>query len=241
MLWGLRRVLILLLAVLVMATVLRQRDVILSAVQRAPPAIVIPLVYLLPYSAAVMQASQTTGGLYDRYYLPCVSLLACAMLYGVGATATSSADRRSGLLGWVFIAIVALHAVGNLHDLFADCRARLAAVSYLESNGVARNRIMTNWDIDGWEQIERVGYMNDSRIRRPPDAHKPFQPDGYPKNLFLRERLSALTPEYIVTGEPALHPGDGTKFPTFPYTSWWPPFYREIVICHQTPTAADTP
>lgn len=230
---GLRRGLMLLLALLAMSTVLRQRGVILSAVRRVPPAIVIPLVFLLPYSAAVMQASRITGGLYPRYYLPYVPLLACAVLYGVRATSTTAVDRRSAILGWVGLALVALPEVRNLHDMFADCRARLAAVSFLESNGVARDRIMAGWQIDGWEQIERAGYLNDFRIRVPRGAFKPLKPDGYPKQLMLRDRMSALTPEYIVTDDPDRFPGDGTPFPRFPYTSWWPPYRREIVICHQ--------
>ena len=96
---GLRSVPVLFLGLLVMATVLRQRGVILSAVRRVPPAIVIPLVYLLPYSAAVMQASQTTGGLFPRYYLPYVPPLACAVLYGVRATSTTAVNRWSAIVG----------------------------------------------------------------------------------------------------------------------------------------------
>ncbi len=237
---GLRIGLMLLLALAAVATMLKWRGAIMSAARHTPAAIAVSLVYLLPYSVAVMQASQTTGGLFDRYYLPSMPLLACGLLYGGGATATSSAVRRSAFWGWVFIAIVAVPEIVKLHDMFADCRARLAAVAHLEDHGVARDRIMAGWQIDGWEQIERAGYMNDPRIRVPPDAFQAFQPDAYPENLFLRERLSVLTPEYIVTDKPALHPGDGTKFPTFPYTSWWPPFHREIVICHQTPTQTST-
>jgi 4-amino-4-deoxy-L-arabinose transferase-like glycosyltransferase len=239
MLRGLRIGLMLLLALAAVAMVFQWRGAIMSAARHIPAAIVVPLVYLLPYSAAVMQASQTTGGLFDRYYLPCVPLLACALLYCIGATATSAADRRSAFWGWVFIAIIAVPEVMRLHDVFADCRARLAALAHLEGQGVARDRIMAGWQIDGWEQIERAGYLNDYRIRMPPDAYKPFQPDGYPEQLMLRDRMSALTPEYIVTDDPTPFPGDGTKFPTFPYTSWRPPFHREIVICHQTPTQTD--
>jgi hypothetical protein len=136
-------------------------------------------------------------------------------------------------VAWVWLALVALPEVRNLHDMFADCRARLAAISYLESNGVARDRIMAGWQIDGWEQIERTGYLNDSRIRVPRGAFKPLKPDGYPKQLMLRDRMSALTPEYIVIDDPDRFPGDGTPFPRFPYTSWWPPYRREIVVCHQ--------
>jgi 4-amino-4-deoxy-L-arabinose transferase-like glycosyltransferase len=245
LLQGLRKFLMLLLALLLMATLLRQRGVILSAVRRMPPAIVIPLVYLLPYSAAVMQASRMIGELYPRYYLPYVPLLACAVLWGVRAAFTTAVDRRIAIVGWVSLAVVALPEVRNLHHMFADCRARLAAISYLESNGVARDRIMAGWQIDGWEQIERAGYLNDYRIRVPRGAFKPLKPDGYPKQLMLRDRMSALTPEYIVTDDPSRFPGDRKPFPRFPYTSWWPPYRREIVICHQVqrtiPKSPDVP
>jgi hypothetical protein len=239
MLRGLRIGLMLLLALAAVAMVVQWRGAIMSAARRIPAAIVVPLVYLLPYSAAVMQASRMIGEIYPRYYLPYVPFLACAVLWGVRATATSAADRRSAFWGWVFIAIMAVPEVMRLHDVFADCRARLAALAHLEGQGVARDRIMAGWQIDGWEQIERVGHLNESRIRVPPDAYKPFQPDGYPEQLMLRDRMSALTPEYIVTDDPTPFPGDGTKFPTFPYTSWWPPSHREIVICHQARTQAD--
>ncbi len=88
-----------------MAIVLLRRRAIVSAVRRMPAAILVPLVYLVPYSAAVMQASNTTGGLFDRYYLPCVPVLACAMLFAVGTTATSASERRSSVWGWVWLAI----------------------------------------------------------------------------------------------------------------------------------------
>jgi len=102
---GMRIVLMLLLALAAMAIVLLRRRAIVSAVRRMPAAILVPLAYLVPYSAAVMQASNTTGGLFDRYYLPCVPVLACAMLFAVGTTATSASERWSSVWGWVLLAI----------------------------------------------------------------------------------------------------------------------------------------
>jgi hypothetical protein len=99
---------------------------------------------------------------------------------------------------------------------------------------------MAGWQIDGWEQIERAGYLNDSRIRVPRGAFKRLKPDGYPRQLMLRDRMSALTPEYIVTNDPDRFPGDGTPFPRFSYTSWWPPYRREVVISHQVRRARPT-
>jgi 4-amino-4-deoxy-L-arabinose transferase-like glycosyltransferase len=237
---GLRVGLMLLLALTVMAMVLRRRGAVMSAARRIPAAILIPLFYLLPYLAAVTQASRTTGGLFDRYYLPCVPLLACAMLCGIGATSMSDCGRRSTVWGWMSLALIAAPEVASLHDMFASCRARLAAIAHLQSEGVGRDRIMAGWQIDGWAQIERNGYMNDSRIRVPPDAYRPFQPDGYPENIKLRDQLAALTPEYVVSDAPATLPGDGMTFPSFSWMAWRPPFHRETVIRHQTPTAEAT-
>jgi hypothetical protein len=236
---GGRIVILAVLAVAAMLVVFQGRATVVSAVRRFPPALVVPLAYLMLYSMALLQASNTTGAIFGRYFLHYVPILACVLLWSDGAPLKFAIGIPRSVWGWVFLVTAAVFAIDQVHSRFAGCRARLTAIDFLASKGIARDRIMAGWEIDGWEQIERVGYMNDSRIRVPPDAFQPYQPDGYPEDLFIRKKLTALTPEYIVTDEPALHPGDGTKFPTFPYTSWWPPFQREVVICHQTPTQAD--
>jgi 4-amino-4-deoxy-L-arabinose transferase-like glycosyltransferase len=227
------------LAFAAMLVVFQRRATVVSAVRRFPPALVVPLAYLMLYSVALLQASNTTGAIFGRYFLHYVPILACVLLWSDGAPSKFTIGSPRSVWGWVFLVTAAVCAIDQLHDRFAGCRARLTAIDFLTSKGIPRDRIMAGWEIDGWEQIEREGTMNDSRIRVPPGAFQPFQPDGYPEDLFIRKALTALTPEYIVTVEPTLHPGDGTKFPTFPYTSWRPPFHREVVICHQTPTQAD--
>ena len=236
---GGRIVILAVLAFGAMLVVFRGRAIVVSTVRRFPPALVVPLAYLMLYSVALLQASNTTGAIFGRYFLHYAPILACVLLWSDGVASKFAIGSRRSVWGWVFLVVAAVYGISGLHDRSAGCRARLTAIDFLASKGIPRDRIMAGWEIDGWEQIERAGYMNDSRIRVPPDAFQPFQPDGYPEDLFIRKKLTALTPEYIVTDEPALHPGDGTKFPTFPYTSWWPPFRREIVICHQTPTQAD--
>jgi hypothetical protein len=236
---GGRIVILAVLAFGAMLLVFRGRAIVVSAVRRFPPALVLPLAYLMLYSAALLQASNTTGAIFGRYFLHYVPILAYVLLWSDGVASKFAIGGRRSVWGWVFLVVAAVCGINQLHDRFAGCRARLTAIDFLASKGIPRERIMAGWEIDGWEQIERVGHMNDSRIRVPPDAFQPFQPDGYPEDLFIRKKLSALTPEYIVTDKPSPHPGDGTKFPTFPYTSWWPPFHREVVICHQTPTQTD--
>ena len=222
-----------------MLLVFQRRATVVSAVRRFPPALVVPLAYLMLYSVALLQASNMIGVIFSRYFLHYGPILACVLLWSDGMASKFAIGSRRSVWGWVFLVAAAVWGINQLHDRFADCRARLTAIDFLASKGIPRERIMAGWEIDGWEQIERVGYMNDPRIRVPSDAFQPFQPDGYPEDLFVRKTLTALTPEYIVTNDPTPHPGDGMKFPTFPYTSWRPPFHREVVICHQMPTHAD--
>lgn len=77
--------------------------------------------------------------------------------------------------------------------------------------------------------------MNDPRIRVPPDAYKPWRPDGYPENLFLRHWLPFLTPEYIVAGEGEQFSGTDARLKIIPFTAWLPPFRRAVVVSHQQP------
>jgi hypothetical protein len=224
-------------ALAVVGVLVRQRTAVGIAIRRMPPALLITLVYLVAYSAVLLQATKTTGSIFGRYYLPYIPIVSYAILFVMSgvATATASRDRNRSAWGWALLAIIAAYGVGTLHDSFAECRVRLAAVESLERAGIPRQRIMAGWEIDGWEQIERVGFMNDPRIRVPPDAYQPWKPDGYPENLFLRQRLPSLTPEYIVAGEGDQFSGTDARLESIPFTAWLPPFRRAVVVSHQQP------
>ena len=200
-------------------------------VPRLPAAIVMPLAYLVPYGLSLLLVSRTTAGIYPRYYLPMLPVLTCWLLVSTrpSARARVGADRRSSL-GWLLMAFFAARGIAIAHDEFVDTRARLAAIAFLERQGVARDRITSKWAIDGWEQIERQGHVNDPRIRNPPDAYREDLPHDYPDPQF-RDRFPALRPEYIVAEEREQMPGDTRAFPRFPYTAWLRrPHFREIVI-----------
>jgi len=51
----------------------------------------------------------------------------------------------------------------------------------------------------------------------------------------LRDQVSALVPEYIVTEDPSFFPGDGAPLPMISFTGWLPPARRVIRIHRQTP------
>ena len=206
-----------------------------TAAWRLPPAVIMPLAYLVPYGGSLLLVSQTTAGIYPRYYLPFLPALTCVLLFctrPLPASPHAGADRRS-MLGWLLVGFFALRGIAILHDEFADTRMRLEAIALLQQQGVPRNRITSKWVIDGWEQIEREGYVNDPRIRVPVDAYRVDVPYDYPDPKF-RDQFPALRPDFMVVDEPEITTEDSGDFPRFPFTAWWrPPYRRTIVIRSQ--------
>ncbi len=220
-----------------------------TAAWRLPPAVILPLAYLVPYGASLLLVSQTTDGIFPRYYLPFLPALTCGLLsytrslptaYSGDAAHSAAADRRS-MLGWLLVGFFALRGIAILHDEFADTRTRLEAIALLQQKGVPRERITSKWVIDGWEQIERAGYVNDPRIRVPADAYRADVPYDYPDPKF-RDQFPALRPDFMVVDEREITPGDSGDFPRFPFTAWWrPPYRRTIVIRSQELPDRPTP
>jgi len=207
-----------------------------AGVWRLPPAIVMPLAYLVPYGGSLLLVSQTTDSIYPRYYLPFLPALTFGLLFCTrprSAQQHSHWDRRS-VLGWLLVVFFALRGSAILHDHFADTRTRLEAIALLQRQGVPRDRITSKWVIDGWEQIERAGYVNDLRILVPADAYRADVPRDYPDPRFY-DKFPALRPDFMVVDEREQTPGDSSGFPRFSFTAWWrPPYQRTIVIRSQT-------
>jgi len=210
----------------------------LADAARLPPALLIPFAYLGVYTGIIALAAATTGGIFDRYVLPHIPILATwVILYTRRSLAASAADAISAgpgsRWGWSAVAIAAAIATADTHDSFALTRARLQSVRLLQAGGTPRERIMAGIALDGWEQIERAGHVNDPRLRLPPGAYRALPPDGYP-TFRGRVLLSALVPEYIVTADPTFLPGAEAPAPTVPLTTWLPP-YDQAVRVHRQP------
>jgi len=229
-------VLSLLVAVVVAVVVAMNRARTLPvAARQLPSALVMPLAYLVPYGGSLLLVSQTTAGIYPRYYLPFLPALTCALLFctrSLSPAEHADSDRRS-VLGWLLVGFFALRGIAILHDEFADTRTRLEAIAFLQQQGVPRERVTSKWVIDGWEQVERAGYVNEPRIRVPADAYRADVPYDYPDPKF-RDQFPALRPDFMVVDEREITPGDSSDFPQFPFMAWWrPPYHRTIVIRHQ--------
>jgi hypothetical protein len=198
---------------------------------RLPAAILMPLAFLVPYGCSLLMVAETTGGIYPRYYLPFLPALATWLLHHARpAPGAAAFTTRRSVLGWALVGFFAVRGIAITHDEFADIRARLAAIAFLERQGVPRDTITSKWSIDGWEQVEREGHVNDRRIRVPPGAYRADVPHDYPDPQF-RECFPALRPDYVVAESRERVPGDVGDFPRFASTAWLrPPYRREIVI-----------
>jgi len=218
--------------VLAAVTAWRHSRTTAAAGARLPAALILPLVAVVPYGLSLLLVSWTTGAIFPRYYLPILPAVAVAMLFATRSPPASGWGRSDlwPVLGWLLVGFFAARGVAIVHDEFADTRARLAAIRWLEARGVPRHRIASKWVIDGWVQIERRGYMNDSRIRVPADAYDPAVPRPYPDELF-RDKLPGVEPDYIVASARDNFPGAMENVPRFSYLAWrQPPFRREIII-----------
>jgi hypothetical protein len=130
--------------------------------------------------------------------------------------------------------VFAYAAVAGTHDWFAVYRARLQAAEELRRAGVPRTAIQAGFEYDGWTQIEDGGYINDPRLRVPPDAFRAVAPSAKPvpecaATWFGGNLTPSITPEYFIVYSP-VSCLDPAPFPAVPYRRWMPPFTGRIYV-----------
>ena len=138
-----------------------------------------------------------SGLFFDRYLLPllAICLLALTRYYQQNVRAD---------LPWACVFLVAIFAgfsIAGTHDEFSMYRGYATAVSELRSSGVPATAIWGPWEFDGWTEVEKVGYFNDSRIRVPKGAYVPpparVLPPSCSKDLFhFLDWTPAIKPVY---------------------------------------------
>jgi hypothetical protein len=171
--------------------------------------------------------------LYDRYLIGSMPI---AIIFLLLLHQRRVADRLPAIT-IATLGLFALYATAGTHDWFALNRARAAAVAQIHALGVPTTSIQGGFDYDGWTQIEAAGYINDPRIRNPPDA---YQPNREPLTLQSRCRLDfarytpAIQPTYFVVFSvmPCLQL---SGYRSVTYRTWLPPFRRTIFIQEATP------
>jgi len=186
-------------------------------------------VILVPFSIAYIAliASKAATGFYDRYLLPMMmlSLLVLARYY------QERVRPKLPIAAVVLIGVFGAFSVAATHDVFAMYRGYLAAIEEIRSSGLPATAIDGGWESNGWTQIEKAGYLNDSRIRIPRGAYVDLPVTVFPAGcggLFL-ERYPAIKPLYGLSFDPQLCNGQA-GFPPVMYHTWLAPHATSIYI-----------
>jgi hypothetical protein len=179
-----------------------------------------------PLTAAYVLLLVTRSQIYDRYLLPLfvIFLLLLVRLYQ---------SRVASRLPVATVALLVLYAafgVAGMHDLFAMERARLAAANELQSEGVPRDQFRAGFEYDAWTELERVGYVNEAKIRVPVGAYRPMRaPDlSKPCANWFTPYTPALQAHYALSYNPGVC--SLSAFAPVPYQTWLAPHGRAIYI-----------
>jgi hypothetical protein len=183
------------------------------------------LVFTIPYLGTVLSRA-IVGLAIDRYLLPVLAFSALLLL-GVRLTNFYPSLR----LAITFVAIFALYGMATTHDYFSCSRARLTAARELLDRKIADTQITAGLEFDGWTQIKRSGYINDSRIIIPARAFASQDGRKYPlaEPYWFWSFTPVLQPEYFVVLSPQ---SELTAFniPPVAYSTWLPPFRRQVFV-----------
>jgi hypothetical protein len=166
--------------------------------------------------------------IFDRYLLALMPVMITFLLL----LYQECVGERLPTLCTAMLIVCALYAVAGTHDWFALNRARIAAVAQIERSSVPATAIQGGYEFDGWTQIDIAGYIDDPRIRNPPNA---YRPNREPVNLPSKCRLDfapytpSVQPKFFVvfSSMPCLQI---SPYNPVTYSTWLPPFRRTIYV-----------
>jgi hypothetical protein len=174
-------------------------------------------------------------GLADRYLLPVIPLATVGLL---GSFHRWAGREGVPALSWAVLGLLAFYGTAQIHDYFAQLRARVALTRYLEQHGVPRTQIMAGFEYDSWTQITVTKCYNDSRIENPKGVYlKPTIPLGFLTAYRHWIYAPVVRPDYVVGIGP--HPGlFDTDLGPLEYDCWLPPLRRFLCVQVTDPARA---
>jgi hypothetical protein len=186
------------------------------------------MVLLGPFTCAYMFLVVTRDAVWPRYLVTALPMLVLLLLW---VYRWNAPQRRLPVVSAVVVGVFAILAVANTHDMFADLSARIAAVNNIMSAGVPRTAIEGGFGLDGWEQLELTGHVNDSRVTLPVGAYQPRKPSGTPPechNWFF-DWTPSIQPRFEISSSPSSCFPPASFAPVH-YRAWYPPHDRAIYI-----------
>jgi hypothetical protein len=162
------------------------------------------------------------GFFFDRYLLPLLAILLLVLTRYYQERVKAKLPLACVLLIVVFGAF----SVAATHDTFALYRGYVSATDEIQSIGAPATAIAGPWEFEGWTQIEKVGYMNDSRIQVPKGAYVPQPLRAHRLNCSVDssslDEVPAIQPAYLVSSDPG-DCGGQVAFPPVAYSTWIAP------------------
>lgn len=170
--------------------------------------------------------------IYDRYLL---ALLMAAIILLLRYYQDFWRPRLP-LASLLLVLVFAAYGVAATHDLFAMCRARLAAVAELEARGVPVTAIDGGWEFDAWTEMEQTGHVNDERVLNPSGAYIPLPTPVRAENcrLPIETEFAHVVPRFAVSFSPDSCLGRA-PLPPVTYRTWLPPHDARVYIVRMSP------
>jgi hypothetical protein len=172
------------------------------------------LVYVL-----LLVPRAATVEIFERYTLPLlvVALLCLVRFY------QDRIHPELPLATLFPIAVMAIVGIVVTHNTFAFFRARIALAAELNADGIPNTSVNNGWEYNFGVQLQRTGFINDSRIVLPAHAFVPAPPPSPgPCAMFLADKTPDIHPVYSVSFDPNTCYGPAPFAPVH-FSRW---FYR---------------
>jgi len=185
-------------------------------------------VILVPFSAAYLVLLALQPALFDRYFVPLLAILLLVL-------ARFYQERVQAKLPWASVSLIVLFGAFSIvatHDDFALYRGYASAIDELRASGIPATAILGPWEFGAWTEVEKAGYVNDSRIRVPKGAYVPQPGRVLPANCTQSffgglDVMPALEPSYAVSSKPQ-ECGGQVAYPPVTYRTWIAPRVNTI-------------
>jgi hypothetical protein len=180
-------------------------------------------VLLGPFSAAYLFFVVMAFAIYDRYFLPLFAILLLVLV-------RFYQEKQKARLSWACILLIVLFAgfsLAGTHDDFALSRSYVATAAEIRSSGVPATDLLGPQALEGWAELEKVGYPQPTTVPKAASVFEPGQsvPANCDKNLYfliLLGRTPSIRPAYAVSPNPQ-ECGGQIAFPPVEYGTWIAP------------------
>jgi hypothetical protein len=189
-----------------------------------------------PFSAAYLALLALQPAIFDRYFLPLLAILLLVLTRFYQERVQAKVPLASVSL----IVLFGAFSVAATHDNFALYRGYASAIDELRASGTPATAILGPWEYGGWTEVEKAGYVNDSRIQVPKGAYLPQPARLLPANCTqwffgALEAMPALEPAYAVSSSPQ-ECGGQVAYPPVTYRTWIAPRVNTIYAVRLPPS-----